>query len=542
MVNKGSNCHCGGELYYPAAASYQLGFIQSIPIPPMDSVNLLSSWRVEFKDAKEVFTTLTDFNQDLVKSFSILIRDPRFGDSNIFIHWWKEMSAGSPRPVDHPSSSHSVRAETQPPTLEKGIGAQVMTLMGKDESAEITTTEHPEDVSTGSHEIIPMPDDHAHEHVAELIEEDFPHVLNSQRAIFGPELSSADTTAIEAEFQPLFAISSGSSLTRPLEAPQSGPTFQADVVESTAITVDHAIVTNDVPSTIPTDGSAPPEPVLMLTSGTSTLVVDAILSELQLEIGQSSSFVPAEITMDPSTEDGRNLVVVPHEKALLPSPDQPSSDIFDFLDQWDASISSAEASTRLATSSTSTGALPDSGAEAILRSYRDGDLMSLEDKDERSKLKAAIETLASSGFFPDPRSAAMITHLFGQVERFASCRRPFLEEQRICQDLEQRITSCSATKRSEIKIARRMQQEAADIDEQVRQLQERRAGIVAKVSEIVRSNTPLEAQLRQDAEAVGAYRERKLMIQSTLSAGDTAMESFRTALRTLFPDKFTLGH
>ncbi|CAL8992670.1 unnamed protein product, partial [Prunus brigantina] len=47
----------------------------------------------EFKDAKEV-TTLTNFNQDLVKSFSIPIRDPRFGDSNIFIHWWKEMSAG----------------------------------------------------------------------------------------------------------------------------------------------------------------------------------------------------------------------------------------------------------------------------------------------------------------------------------------------------------------------------------------------------------------------------------------------------------------
>ncbi|CAL8158445.1 unnamed protein product [Prunus armeniaca] len=90
--------------------------------------------------------------------------------------------------------------------------------------------------------------------------------------------------------------------------------------------------------------------------------------------------------------------------------------------------------------------------------------------------------------------------------------------------------------RREIEIARQMQQEAANIDEQVRQLQERKAGIVAKVSEIVRSNRPLEAQLRQDAAAAGAYRERKLMIQSTLSAGDTAMESFRAALRTLFPD------
>ncbi|CAL8162707.1 unnamed protein product [Prunus armeniaca] len=155
-----------------------------------------------------------------------------------------------------------------------------------------------------------------------------------------------------------------------------------------------------------------------------------------------------------------------------------------------------EASTCLATSSTTTEALPDYGTEAILRSYRDGDLMPLEDKNERNKLKAAIETLASSGFFPYPRSAAMITYLFGQVEKFAPHRCPFLEEQRMGQDLEQWITSCSAIMRKEIEIARQMQQEAADIDEQVRQLQERKASIIAKVSEIIRSNRPLEAQLR----------------------------------------------
>ncbi|BBH08356.1 hypothetical protein Prudu_020519 [Prunus dulcis] len=179
----------------------------------------------------------------------------------------------------------------------------------------------------------------------------------------------------------------------------------------------------------------------------------------------------AEITMNPSAEDGRSLAML-------------SGDIFDFLDQWDASISSAEAFTCLATSSTTTGALPDYGAEALLRSYKDGDLISLEDKDERNKLKAAIETLASFGFFPDPRSAAMITYLFGQVEKFAPRRRSFLEEQRIAQGLEQRITSCSATMRKKIEIARQMQHEAADIDEKVRQLQEKKAGIVAKVSRL----------------------------------------------------------
>ncbi|KAL6280517.1 hypothetical protein ACE6H2_017400 [Prunus campanulata] len=454
---------------------------------------------------------------------------------------------GSPRPAEHPSPSHSIGAvqsattfsaalEAQPSAPETEIGAQVMTPVVEDESAEVNTNGHTEGASMGSHETTPMPDDHAREHVAELTEEDFPHVPNSQRATFGPDLSSADTTAVEANFQPLFAMRSDPLLTRPLEAPRSGPTFQADVVESTTIPVDSTIVTSSAPSTTPTDGSAPLEPILMLTSEAPALVVDIIPPELPLEVGESSTLIPAETITSPPAEDGRSLAMVPHEDAPLPFPDQPSGNIFNFLDQWDASISSAEASTRLATSSTTTGALPDYGAEALLRSYRDSDLVSLEDKDERAKLKGAIETLASSGFFPDPRSAAMITYLFGQVEKFAPRRRSLLEEQRLGQTLEQRITSCSATMRKEVEIVRQMQQETADIDEQMRQLQERKAAIAARVSEIARSNGPLEAQLRQDATAAGAYRERKLTVQSTLSVGDTAIESFRTALRTLFPD------
>ncbi|CAL8993665.1 unnamed protein product [Prunus brigantina] len=492
MVNKGSNYHCGGELYYPAAAGYQLGFIQSIPIPPMDSVNLLSSWRVEFKDAKEV-TTLTDFNQDLVKSFSIPIRDPRFADnaekenppadvierespakstgansglgkkrpnapiqgdspagnilpSQTFLRPRKVprnlSPQGSPRPADHPSSSHSVGAvqsatissaapETQTPALEKEIGAQIMTSVGEDESAEITTTEHSEDVSTWSHEITPMPDDHAHEHVAELTEEDFPHI----------------------------------------------PSSQADVVESIAITVDHAIVTNGVPSTIPTDGSAH----ILLPWWSMLFRPDS-----SLRLASLHPLCPPRL---PWIHRRRMEEAWPWSPMRRP--------IY----------------------------------HPLIR-----DLVSLEDKDERDKLKAAIDTLASSGFFPDPRSAAMISYLFSQVEKFAPRPRSLLEEQRMGHNLEQRITSCSAIMRREVEIACQMQQEAAEFDEQVRQLQERKAGIVAKVSEIIQSNRPLEAQLRQDAAAVGAYRERKLTIQSTLSVGDTAVESFRTALRTLFPD------
>ncbi|XP_021803320.1 uncharacterized protein LOC110747453 [Prunus avium] len=169
-----------------------------------------------------------------------------------------------------------------------------MTSVGKDESTEVNSIGHLEEVSTGSHETTPMPEDHALEHVTGLTEEDFPHVPNSQRAIYGPELSSADTAAIEAEFQPIF----------------------------------------------PTEESAPPEPILMLTSVASALVVDAIPSELQLEVGESSSFTPAEITINPSAVDSGSLALVLHEEAPQSSPNQPSGDIFGFLDQWDASISS----------------------------------------------------------------------------------------------------------------------------------------------------------------------------------------------------------
>ncbi|KAI5335106.1 hypothetical protein L3X38_025239 [Prunus dulcis] len=62
-----------------------------------------------------------------------------------------------------------------------------------------------------------------------------------------------------------------------------------------------------------------------------------------------------------------------------------------------------------------------------------------------------------------------------------------------------------------------MQQGTTDIDEQVKQLQERKVAIVAKVSEIVQSKRPLEAQLQQDAATLGVYQERKLMLLSEIS-------------------------
>lgn len=107
--------------------------------------------------------------------------------------------------------------------------------------------------------------------------------------------------------------------------------------------------------------------------------------------------------------------------------------------------------------------------------------MTLEDKDERGKLKAAIETLGSSGFFLDPHLLTIITYLFGQLEKFATRRCSLQEEKRIGHDLEQWIISCSATMRKKIKMAFHVQQETEDIDEQVRQLHEKKATIIAKV-------------------------------------------------------------
>ncbi|KAI5312655.1 PREDICTED: PRUPE_4G245100 [Prunus dulcis] len=201
-----------------------------------------------------------------------------------------------------------------------GVGAQVMTPAVKDE---VNTAGHPEEVSMESQEMILMPEDHDLELVAVL------------EAILGPELSSANTTAIEVTFQPLFAISSNPPLTRPLEA---------YMVVSIAITIDQAIVTSNAPSTIPTNRSATLEPILISTLGTPALVVDTIMPEHQLEI-----------IVNPSTKDGRGIAMVPHDGAPLPFPDQPFDDFFDFLNQWDASISSIKASTRIVTSSTTAG-------------------------------------------------------------------------------------------------------------------------------------------------------------------------------------------
>ncbi|KAI5334363.1 hypothetical protein L3X38_024496 [Prunus dulcis] len=88
---------------------------------------------------------------------------------------------------------------------------------------------------------------------------------------------------IKVEFQPYFAISSDPPSIALLRLREVAQLFRRMWWESTAITVDHVMVTNGVSSTIPKDGSAPPQLVFMLTSGAPALVIDDIPSELQLE-------------------------------------------------------------------------------------------------------------------------------------------------------------------------------------------------------------------------------------------------------------------
>ncbi|CAL8992891.1 unnamed protein product [Prunus brigantina] len=213
--------------------------------------------------------------------------------------------------------------------------------------------------------------------------------------------------------------------------------------------------------------------------------------------------------------------------------DHALDDIFAYLDQWDASATTAEASTRHATSSTMAGVLPDPAAEALLRSYKDRDCISLADQDERDRVKAAIEALVNSGFFPDQTTIRTIMHLFGEVARLIPRHPSLREELRVGESLERQIASSSAIIRQKVELGRKKRHEVESIDEQMRQLQEKKAAILAEVSEDIRSYGPLEAQLRQDSVAVKSFEARKLPI---ISAGESACESFRTALRSLFPD------
>ncbi|CAL2257285.1 unnamed protein product [Prunus armeniaca] len=82
-LNKGNHYPCGCKVYYPAAVGRQIGFIQGVPSPMVDSHNYFSSWRVSFKEVSEV-NSVVNFNRELVKIFKFQICNPKFGFTESF--------------------------------------------------------------------------------------------------------------------------------------------------------------------------------------------------------------------------------------------------------------------------------------------------------------------------------------------------------------------------------------------------------------------------------------------------------------------------
>ncbi|KAI5324061.1 hypothetical protein L3X38_033134 [Prunus dulcis] len=242
----------------------------------------------------------------------------------------------------------------------------------------------------------------------------------------------------------------------------------------------------------PTDHSTDVQ-ILQTTSANQTANVNGVLPAILVTLSDE----PVSRIPQPSSDVSTPILTDQQHEVREPiMPDLSSS----LLDHWDASATTAEASTRHATSSTVAVMLPDPAAEALLQSYRDRDCISLADQDERDKVKAAIESLVNSSFFPDQTTIRMIMHLFGEVARLIPCHPSLREELRI------------------------------------RQLQERNAAILIEVSEDIRSYGPLEAQLLQDSIIVKSFEARKLPIISALSVGESSCERFKTTLHSLFPD------
>ncbi|KAI5313218.1 hypothetical protein L3X38_042392 [Prunus dulcis] len=116
MVNKGNNYLCGGELYYPAAAGYQLSFIQSIPIEDRIFKHcpcaMVYQQEKEKKKAQEKADNAEKENppteiieRERESSANPSNANPRQGEK-----WPKAPIQGSPWPAEHPSSSHSIEA------------------------------------------------------------------------------------------------------------------------------------------------------------------------------------------------------------------------------------------------------------------------------------------------------------------------------------------------------------------------------------------------------------------------------------------------
>ncbi|CAL2256612.1 unnamed protein product [Prunus armeniaca] len=110
-LNKWNHYPCGCEIYYPTAIGYQMGFIQGVPSPMVDSHNHFCSWRVSFKKVCETC-------------------NPEFGYIEFSKAWWEKMSATwfsqppepQKRQVPTPVLVRVRRGHFPPPKVLKRIG------------------------------------------------------------------------------------------------------------------------------------------------------------------------------------------------------------------------------------------------------------------------------------------------------------------------------------------------------------------------------------------------------------------------------------
>ncbi|CAL2229165.1 unnamed protein product [Prunus armeniaca] len=359
-----------------------MDFIQGVPSPMVDSHNYFFSWRVSFKKASEV-NSVVNFNHELVKVFNFQTRDPEFGFTESFKAWWGKISATW---FSQPSEVHMER-------IFWGCACSSTYYSFKQATKEASV-----DSSHSQGEKRPLP---------------------STQDV-GEDCNSPD---YDVEIPPANDI----ILARPRKIPRNPlPPGMIRIVEqpnpthltmATHSTVSSSAISTEVigvnPSTNP--DVAEPQQVTQPSGN--------------CEIPQSSPDVSIPILTDQQPEVGEPImpdlssVQACIAGALVESgSEQPLSTdqddlIQSLLDHRDASATTAEASTRHATSSTVVEVLPDPAVEVLLRSYKDRDCISLADQDERDKVKAVIEALVNFGYFPDQTTIRTIMHLFKEVAR-----------------------------------------------------------------------------------------------------------------------------
>ncbi|CAL8086897.1 unnamed protein product [Prunus armeniaca] len=332
-----------------------MDFIQGVPSPMVDSHNYFSSWRVSFKKASEV-NSVVNFNHELVKVFNFQTRDPEFGFTESFKAWWGKISATW---FSQPSEVHMER-------IFWGCACSSTYYSFKQATKEASV-----DSSHSQGEKRPLP---------------------STQDV-GEDCNSPD---YDVEIPPANDI----ILARPRKIPRNPlPPGSSRIVEQpnpTHLTMaTHSTVSS---SAISIPKTQPPFHRCLNSSDQQPEVGEPIMPDL--------SSVQACIA-GALVESGSEQPLSTDQDDLIQS----------LLDHRDASATTAEASTRHATSSTVVEVLPDPAVEVLLRSYKDRDCISLADQDERDKVKAVIEALVNFGYFPDQTTIRTIMHLFKEVAR-----------------------------------------------------------------------------------------------------------------------------